>query len=95
MNDNDRITIRVSHITTIEFYRGHTPRKYNIREADLPRLRYIFNSRLWPAYTDIGRDGVVEMEFHVSDRELPEPKRTDAEVDYNETMDDFMMSTRS
>ena len=72
MNPQDRITIRVSHTTTIEFYRG-TPRSYHIRDIDLPRLRHIFNANRWPAYTHIGANGLVEMEFCVSDRELPEP----------------------
>ncbi len=94
MNDHDRITIRVSHITTIEFYRDK-PRTYIIRQADLPRLHYIFNSTPWPVDIQIWLNGIVTMEFIVGDRELPEPERTDAEVDYNETMDDFMMSTRS
>ena len=119
MNDNDRITIRISHITTIEFYRGK-PRTYRIRPADLPRLHHIFNYYAWPAFTHIEPTGLVVMEFQVSDRELPDkketpclslynifnerfytvneepqPERTDAEVDYNETMDDFVESTRS
>jgi hypothetical protein len=72
MNPGDRITIRVSHSTTIEFYRG-TPRKYRIRDVDLPRLRHIFNSESWLAHTHIGPNGLVEIEFIVSDRELPEP----------------------
>ena len=74
MNDNDRITIRRRHKTTIEFYRSYTPRTYKIRPADLPRLRHIFNYKPWRAHTYLGPNGLVEMEFIVSDRELPEPE---------------------
>ena len=106
MNDNDRITIRASRKTTIEFYRG-TPRTYIIREADLPRLRRIFNSNRWPAYTYIGHDGLVEMEFSVSDREVEpdiddefyipvmEPDPLASYWDYRETMNDEIEATRS
>ena len=106
MNDNDRITIRRSRKTTIEFYRG-TPRTYIIREADLPRLRRIFNSNRWPAHIHIGSNGLVEMEFIVSDREVEpdiedaffipniEPDPNQSYYDYRETMDDFVASTRS
>ena len=75
MNPQDRITIRISHTTTIEFFRlWRRPRKYRIRPADLPRLHRLFNSESWPAYTNICANGLVEMEFCVSDRELPEPE---------------------
>ena len=106
MNDNDRITIRRSNKTTIEFYRG-TPRTYIIRDADLPRLQRIFNSTPWPANTYIGPNGLVEIEFIVSDREV-EPDIEDAffipnmepdvlapYYDYRETMNDFIANTRS
>ncbi len=110
MNPNDRITIRASKTTTIEFYRGK-PRTYKIREADLPRLRHIFNSCTWPAFTYIGRNGLVEMEFAVSNREpvaIPdvepaeeffspniEPDPLESYWDYLETMNDFISDTRS
>ncbi len=102
MNDQDRITIRVSHITTIEFYRGK-PRTYIIKPADLPRLHHIFNSRPWPVDIQIWLNGKVTMEFIVGDREKPDPRPElqtcrvvlSDESDYKETMDDFMMSTRS
>ena len=73
MNPNDRITIRVSHATTIEFYREYVPRTYKFRSADQPRLNHIFNSRRWVPYTYLGPKGLVEIEFSVRDRELPEP----------------------
>lgn len=73
MNPGDRITVRISHTTTVEFYREYVPRKYRIRPADLPRLQHIFNSNSWPAHTHLGPNGLVELEFIVGDRELPEP----------------------
>lgn len=105
----DRILIRSNHRNTITFHRGYQPpRKYTIKTADAPRLYHIFNNDPWPAHTEFLPDGTIEVEYCVSDLELPEvehdeefwappldPDPLDSYRDYLETMADEVAATRS
>ncbi len=103
MNIGDRIIVKSNHKNTIEFHRGYIPKVYTIKTADAPRLWHIFNKDPWPATTRFLPDGTIEVEYAVSDRELDDgffspdldPDPLAPYWDFQETMNDFVESTRS
>ena len=66
-----RIVVKSNSTNTIEFHRGYVSREYPIKTADAPRLYRLFNDDPWPATTEFMKDGTFEIEYQVSDRELP------------------------